>query len=91
MKDVEIGTVGEIKIYMKLDELFRIANKEVHNFAEGVCKDNSELMYKLDLTTKALNKIADSRRNEEIIYGQTNCTYPGRRSGYLWPGICKKT
>lgn len=57
MKDVEIGKVGEIKIYMKLDELFRIANKEVHNFAEGVCKDNSELMYKLDLTIKALNKI----------------------------------
>lgn len=57
MKDIEIGKVGEIKIYMKLDELFCIANKEVHNFAEGVCKDNSELMYKLDLTIKALNKI----------------------------------
>lgn len=63
MKDVEIGTLGETKVYMKLDELFRIANKEVQDFADEVCEDNSELRYKLDLTIEALNKILKRAKN----------------------------
>ena len=57
MKDVEIGAIGQTRCYMKLDELVRIANKEVQDFADEVCRDNSELRYKLDLTIEALNKI----------------------------------
>lgn len=57
MKDVEIGSIGQTRCYMKLDELFRIANREVQDFADEVCEDNSELRYKLDLTIEALNKI----------------------------------
>lgn len=57
MKDVEIGSIGETKCYMKLDELFRIANKEVQDFADSVCEENSELRYELDLAVEALNKI----------------------------------
>lgn len=57
MKDVEIGRIGEHKVYMKLEELFRIANKEVQDFADEVCRDNSRLQYELDLAIKALNKI----------------------------------
>lgn len=57
MKDVEIGTLGEAKVYMKLDELFRIADKEVQDFADNVCRENSRLQYELDLAIKALNKI----------------------------------
>ena len=64
MKDVEIGAIGGARFYMKLDELFRIANKEVHNFAEGVCEDNSRLQYKLDLAVEALNKIL--KRTKEV-------------------------
>lgn len=60
MKDVEIGTLGETKCYMKLDELFRIANKEVQDFADNVCRDNSRLQYKLDLAVEALRFYADS-------------------------------
>ena len=63
MKDVEIGTIGETKCYMKLDELFRIANKEVQDFADQVCEDNSKLQHKLDLTVKALNKILDRSKS----------------------------
>ena len=59
MKDVEIGTIGETKCYMKLDELFRIANKEVQDFADQVCEDNIKLKHKLDLAIEALEKIAD--------------------------------
>lgn len=57
MKDVEIGAIGQTKCYMRLDELFRIANKEVQDFADEVCEDNSHLYYKLDLAIEALNKI----------------------------------
>lgn len=64
MKDIEIGTAGEVKIYMKLDELVRIANKEVQDFADEVCEDNSSLRYKLDLTIEALNKIL--KRTKEV-------------------------
>lgn len=64
MKDVEIGTIGETKCYMKLDELFRIANKEVQDFADEVCEDNSHLQYKLDLAVEALNKIL--KRAKEV-------------------------
>lgn len=63
MKDVEIGAFGETKVYMKLDEIFRIANKEVQDFADNVCEDNSRLQYKLDLTVKALNKILDRSKS----------------------------
>ena len=63
MKDVEIGTIGETKCYMKLDELFRIANKEVQDFADQVCKDNRRLQYKLDLAVEALNKILDRSKS----------------------------
>jgi hypothetical protein len=64
MKDVEIGTLGETKCYMKLDELFRIANNEVQDFADNVCRDNSRLQYQLDLVVKALNKIL--KRAKEV-------------------------
>lgn len=64
MKDVEIGRFGETKVYMKLDELFRIANKEVQDFADEVCEDNSHLYYKLDLAVEALNKIL--KRAKEV-------------------------
>lgn len=64
MKDVEIGRLGESKVYMKLDELFRIANKEVQDFAENVCRDNSRLQYELDLAIGALNKIL--KRAKEV-------------------------
>lgn len=57
MKDVEIGSIGQTRCYMKLDELFRIANREVQDFADEVCEDNSRLQYQLDLAIKALNKI----------------------------------
>ena len=64
MKDVEIGTFDKIKVYMKLDELFRIANKEVQDFADEVCRDNSRLQYELDLAIKVLNKIL--KRAKEV-------------------------
>lgn len=64
MKDVEIGTLGESKVYMKLDELFRIADKEVQDFADNVCRDNSRLQYELDLAIAALNKIL--KRAKEV-------------------------
>ena len=64
MKDVEIGTLGETKVYMRLDELFRIANKEVQDFADNVCRDNSRLQYELDLAIAALNKIL--KRAKEV-------------------------
>lgn len=64
MKDVEIGRFGETKVYMKLDELFRIANKEVQDFADEVCEDNSRLQYQLDLAVEALNKIL--KRAKEV-------------------------
>ena len=67
MKDVEIGTIGETKCYMKLDELFRIANKEVQDFADQVCEDNSRLQYKLDLAVEALNKILDRSKNKNGV------------------------
>lgn len=67
MKDVEIGAFGETKVYMKLDELFRIANKEVQDFADNVCEDNSRLQYKLDLAVEALNKILDRSKNKNGV------------------------
>ena len=75
MKDVEIGAFGETKVYMKLDELFRIANKEVQDFADEVCEDNSKLQYKLDLTVEALNKILDRSKNKNGVseYGRSVC------------------
>lgn len=63
MKDVEIGTFCETKCYMKLDELLRLADKEMQAFADKVCEDNSRLQYKLDLAVKALNKILDRSKN----------------------------
>ena len=78
MKDVEIGAFGETKVYMKLDELVRIANKEVQDFADEVCRDNGELRYKLDLTTKALNKILKrtksvQNKNDASEYARRIC------------------
>lgn len=67
MKDVEIGAFGETKVYMKLDELFRIANKEVQDFADNVCEDNSRLQYKLDLAVEALNKILDRSKTKKGV------------------------
>lgn len=64
MKDVEIGTFGETKVYMKLDELFSIANKEAQDFADKVCRDNSRLQYELGLAVEALNKIL--KRAKEV-------------------------
>ena len=64
MKDVEIGTLGESKVYMKLDELFRIANTEVQDFADNVCRENSRLQYELDLAIGALNRIL--KRAKEV-------------------------
>ena len=66
MKDVEIGTFGETKVYMKLDELFRIANKEVQDFADTICRDNSGLRYKLDQATEALKFYANSDSYEKF-------------------------
>lgn len=59
MKDVEIGSLGETKYYMKLDELFRIANKEIQEYAVSLELENSKLLYKLDKATEALKKYAD--------------------------------
>lgn len=75
MKDVEIGAFGETKVYMKLDELFRIANKEVQDFADQVCEDNSKLQYKLDLAVEALNKILDMSKNKNGVseYARSVC------------------
>lgn len=61
MKDVEIGSLGETKCYMKLDELFRIANKEVQDFADNVCRNNSKLQYQLDLAIEALKFYAEEK------------------------------
>lgn len=74
MKDVEIGRFGETKVYMKLDELFRIANKEVQDFADEVCEDNSHLYYKLDLAVEALNKILKRAKevNNNLIKRKTS-------------------
>lgn len=75
MKDVEIGSFGETKVYMKLDELFRIANKEVQDFADQVCEDNSRLQYKLDLAVEALNKILNMSKNKNGVseYARSVC------------------
>ena len=59
MKDVEIGTIGEAKIYMTLDELFKIANKEVQEHAKAIELRNSRLLYLLDEATKALKFYAN--------------------------------
>lgn len=59
MTDVEIGAIGQTKCYMKLDELFRIANKEVQDFADSVCRDNSKLQYQLEVAVEALKFYAE--------------------------------
>lgn len=61
MTDVEIGAIGQTKCYMKLDELFRIANKEVQEFADSVCRDNSKLQYQLEVATEALKFYAEEK------------------------------
>lgn len=61
MKDVEIGAIGETKVYMKSDELFHIANKEVQDFADSVCRDNSRLQYQLVVAKQALRFYANRR------------------------------
>lgn len=65
MKAVEIGTIGEAKIYMRLDELVRIANRELQDFADDVCKDNSKLRYKLDTAVESLEVILDEAQKDE--------------------------
>ena len=60
MKDVEIGRLGESKVYMKLDELFRIANKEIQEYAESLELENSKLQYNLEVAIEALKFYADS-------------------------------
>lgn len=59
MKDVEIGAVNNVKVYMKLDDLFRIANKEIQEYAEDLEHTNGELQWKLDNATEALRFYAD--------------------------------
>ena len=66
MKDVEVAAIGETKIYMRLDELFRIANKEVQDFADQVCRDNSRLQYELGLAIEALKFYANSDSYEDF-------------------------
>lgn len=62
MKDVEIGTIGEAKIYMRLDELFKIANKEVQEYAESLELENKKLQYNLKTAIKVL-RFYTNRRN----------------------------
>lgn len=59
MKEVEIGRLGETKVYMKLDELFKIANKEIQEYAVSLELENSKLQYKLETAIEALKKYAD--------------------------------
>lgn len=59
MKDVEIGTLGETRVYMHLDELVRIANKELQEHADAIELHNSRLLYLLDEATKALKFYAN--------------------------------
>lgn len=73
MKDVEIVTTGETKVYMRLDELFRIANKGVQDFADSVCRDNGKLQYQLEVAIEALKfYAADENYHMHGTYGNTN-------------------
>lgn len=65
MKDVEIGTIGEAKIYMRFDELVRIANRELQEHTEFIERHNSRLLYLLDVATEALKFYANSDSYEK--------------------------
>lgn len=72
MSDVEIGALGETKVYIKLDELFKIANKEVQDFADNVCEDNSKLQYRLDVALEALKFYAKEKHIRTGSFEYTN-------------------
>lgn len=61
MRDIEIGAVNNVKVYMKLDDLFRIANKEIQEYAEDLEHTNGELQWKLDKATYALKRYAEGK------------------------------
>lgn len=60
MKDIEIGKLGGINIYIKPEELLQMAaRKELDDKLNRIIEDNNKLVYKLGLTIEALNKILD--------------------------------
>ena len=71
-KDIEIGQVCGVSIYMKPEELLQItAMKEFREHKNKLIEDNAKLVYKLGLTIEALNKILD-RATKENKSGVSN-------------------
>lgn len=69
MKDVEIGTLGETRVYMRLDELVRIANRELQEHTDAIERHNSRLLYLLGVATEALKFYAELDGNGIQLYG----------------------
>lgn len=72
-KNCEIGTVGQYTIQMSLEDLFKIANKEVKAYSESLEHEVGELQWKLDQAIEALKfYAADENYYMHSEYGNTN-------------------
>lgn len=65
MKDIEVGKFHGVSIYIKTEDLLKIAaSKKLHDHTNRIIEENNILVYRLGLTIEALKKIL--KRAKEV-------------------------
>jgi hypothetical protein len=69
----EIGTFGQYTVQMSLEDLYKIADKEVKAYSESLEHEVGNLQWKLEQAIEALKfYAADENYNMHGTYGNTN-------------------